>query len=166
MEQSGVDADRLGDGVAVLAGFGEDGIGLGHPDEGVFEGDGDGADFEFEGGLVVGEQAEVAEEEAGADGGVAGHGEFIGGSEDAEGGVGVGEGGFEEKGGLGEVHFAGEGLHLVLVEAVGVEKDGELIAGKRGGGEDVKLIELKTGHLERVADNGDLRGHGRNTRGT
>ena len=45
----------------------------------------------------------------------------------------------KDEGGLAEISFAGEGLHLVCGEAAGISEDGESVAFERIFGEDIDL---------------------------
>ncbi len=64
---------------------------------------------------------------------------------------GVGPAGREDEGRFGQVHLAGDGLHLVVAEAVRLQEYGQLIAAEDVIGEDVNLDEAVTaGHHLRL----------------
>jgi hypothetical protein len=75
------------------------------------------------------------------EGGVAGEGQLPVRSEDPQAVVGGGIGGGEDEGGLGQVRPVRDPGHLFVVEAIGVEDDGDGIAAEGNGGEDVDLGE-------------------------
>ena len=60
--------------------------------------------------------------------GMAGEGELLVGGEDADAVVGLGMGGRQQEGGLGEVGPVGELLHLLRAEAVGINNHRERVA--------------------------------------
>lgn len=90
-----------------------------------------------------------AQDVGGAQGGMAGEGEFAGGAEDADMDAVAGKipvafrdgGGVarEDEGGFLEGGFAGEGEHVGVGETSGVGEDDELVAGEAVRGEDVDL---------------------------
>ena len=64
----------------------------------------------------------------GADAWVPGEGDFLPRGEDANAIVGVAGSGRQYESGLGQVHPAGDCLHLCVFEALGIEDDGQRIS--------------------------------------
>jgi hypothetical protein len=78
----------------------------------------------------------------GTDGGVAGELELARRGEDPHPSGAIAAGGRQEEGRLGEVHLLGDGLHLAVGQAGGLEHDRERVAPEHAIGEDVDLGEL------------------------
>ena len=106
------------------------------------EADGDGADREIEGDdLFAAEVGVVVEDPRGRpEGGVTCERELFGGGEDANldaAGLLCGRVAGEDKGGFGEIGFAGDALHLLGGEIASVVEDGECVTFERALGKNV-----------------------------
>jgi hypothetical protein len=88
-----------------------------------------------------GNHAELSKQKPSADDGMSGEREFLLGGEDAEAGESAIGGWFLDENGLGEIHFAGDGLHGGGKETVAVGDHGEGITEESFTGEDVELIK-------------------------
>ena len=88
-----------------------------------------------------GDNAELGEQKPGTDDRMAGEREFLLSGEDAEAGEGAIGGGFLDEDRFGEIHFASDGLHGGVREAVAIGDYGEGIAEESFIGEDVELIK-------------------------
>ena len=137
---------RDSEGIVCLA---ECGIVLAHSAvdaEGVFgrsELDGDGADGKIDGDCGSAAERGVVEVEpgGGAEGRMSGEAQLLLGGEDADLNAAFALDGWiarDDEGGLGEIGFASEGLHVLGGEAAAVMEDGEWVAGERLLGEDVE----------------------------
>ena len=93
-------------------------------------------------------RAQMGDERRRADRRVAGERQFAPGGEDAQRRGVHGIARREHEHGLGQIELAGDRLHARVVEAVGVEHDGERVAGERRLGEHVeKAVGAAHGNL-------------------
>ena len=91
--------------------------------------------------FLRGNHAEFGQKEPCANDRMAGELQLFFGGEDAEAGERAVVGGLLHEDGFGEIHFAGDGQHLIVGEAVAVGNHGERIALEARGGEDVERVE-------------------------
>ena len=97
--------------------------------------------FKYDFALARWQPADPGQHPGGADGGMTGKRQFAPSGEDAHAGDGIRSRWRENKRGFGQIHLHGDGLHLRIGEAVGGQKDGQLIAAEDAIGEDVDLDE-------------------------
>ena len=90
-------------------------------------------------------QIEEAEQHRRADRRVAGEGQLPPGREDAQRGAVAGILGRADEHRLGEVELARDRLHAAIIEALGIEHHGELVAGERLAREHIERVEA-AGH--------------------
>ena len=91
--------------------------------------------------FLRGHNAEFGEKKPRADHGMAGELQFFLRRENAQTSERAVFGRFLNEDGLGEIHFARDGEHRVVGEAVTVGDDGERVAFKSSGGENVERVE-------------------------
>ena len=81
---------------------------------------------------------------------MSGEGQFFRGGEDAHAHAPLALGSFvawDDEGGFREVHLPCQRLHLCIVQAAGIGKDGELVALKRDGGKHIELDKREPAFL-------------------